>query len=131
MSADLNKPLVNIMAIRSKHKPQAAIVSCCTDALAAEFLGMPPVNSKKHVCNLLQPWAHKWAYLTNSLNTVTQAYNLYQLVRCQQKSVTDNVALMEANKNSADEFGVLLDAAIQLVLRVNWAPLLDSLMMQP
>lgn len=86
---------------------QAAGGKAAVDALAAEFLGMPPVTEEARLYTATM--GTQMGILTNSLNTAQD--KAISVSDMSTKILTDNVALMEANKNSADEFGVLLDAA--------------------
>ena len=102
MSAD-EQAKVNM----AMQQAQAAGGKAAVDALAAEFLGMPPVTEEARLYTATM--GTQMGILTNSLNTAQD--KSISVSEMSTKILTDNVALMEANKNSADEFGVLLDAA--------------------
>ena len=86
---------------------QAAGGKAAVDALTAEFLNMPPVTEEARLYTATM--GTQMGILTNSLNTAQD--KAISVSDMSTKILTDNVALMEANKNSADEFGTLLDAA--------------------
>ena len=102
MSAD-EQAKVNM----AMQQAQAAGGKAAVDALAAEFLGMPPVTEEARLYTATM--GTQMGILTQSLNTAQdQSVSISEM---STRILTDNVALMEANKNSADEFGTLLDAA--------------------
>ena len=86
---------------------QAAGGKAAVDALAAEFLNMPPVTEEARLYTATM--GTQMGILTNSLNTAQD--KAISVSDMSTKILTDNVALMEANKNSATQFGTLLDAA--------------------
>ena len=86
---------------------QAAGGKAAVDALAAEFLGMPPVTEEARLYTATM--GTQMGILTNSLNTAQD--KAISVSDMSTQILTSNVDLMEANKNSATEFGTLLDAA--------------------
>jgi len=102
MSAD-EQAKVNM----AMQQAQAAGGKAAVDALAAEFLNMPPVTEEARLYTATM--GTQMGILTNSLNTAQD--KAISVSDMSTKILTDNVALMEANKNSATQFGTLLDAA--------------------
>ena len=86
---------------------QAAGGKAAVDALAAEFLNMPPVTEEARLYTATM--GTQMGILTQSLNTAQD--KSISVADMSTQILQDNVALMEANKTSADEFGTLLDAA--------------------
>lgn len=77
------------------------------DALTAEFLGMPPVTEEARLYTATM--GTQMGILTSNLKTAQD--ESVKISDMSTKILTSNVDLMEANKNSATEFGTLLDAA--------------------
>ena len=77
------------------------------DALTAEFLGMPPVTEEARLYTATM--GTQMGILTSNLKTAQD--ESVKISDMSTRILTSNVDLMEANKNSATEFGTLLDAA--------------------